>query len=154
MNKAFPIILITGAALYFWNKAKQGASELSVKITGGSFNKRDSERALYTKIYINLELLVNNAGSIQGTISGGRVEVFASNKLLGFIPAIPLINLGANSATKVTVPVAINTLALFTNVVDFINNIGKGKALSLTVRGVVNTNLGAITINEVVNVSL
>lgn len=154
MKSLLPIALLVGFLAYSYRKGKEGIENLSLKLAGGNFNKKESYKAFYTSVYVDLDLQVRNDGAIQGKILGGRLDLFVGSRFVAFVPSLPVVVVNANSSTDLVLPVGIKTLALFTTVNDLLSSIGKGKQIPLTIRGAVNTSYGVVNVNQVLNIAI
>jgi hypothetical protein len=147
-------LLIGGAAAYFLTQFKNFGKTLSIRIGSIRFNKQETARAAWMKIFADVNLVLNNQSTVQGSVKGGKIDVISNNKLLGTVDRISEVKIMAAGSTTIPLLIGINTLSIFPAISDLINLIGKGQSIKLQFKGVLITNFGNVDIDETVNFAL
>jgi hypothetical protein len=154
MNTLLKVGLLAGAAYYLANKLTDLHRKIGVKLGSISFNKTLTQGANFFKIFFNVNLSINNASALQGTIKGGSINLIINNRLLATVSNIQSFTIDANKSVNISLPVGINSLSLFSNILDVIALVKGGGSIVVNVKGDILTNLGTITINETKTVTV
>lgn len=148
MRKAIPIIILGAAGLYFYSQFKQFASGMAAKIGGVKFNLKESQKSLFTKIVLDVNINVSNPSRVQGIIQGAKIDALLGNRIVAVVNQTGNIPVAPSTTTTIPVQVAINTLAIVPAISNLIAIIGKGIAQTLIIKGELKTNFGVVSINE------
>lgn len=148
MNTLIKVGLLAGAAYYLANKLTDLDKKIAVKIGSISFNKTLTQGANFFKIFFNVNLSITNASALQGTIKGGTINLIINNRLLATVSNIQSFTIDANKSVNISLPVGINSLSLFSNILDVITLVKGGGSIVVNVKGDILTNVGTIIINE------
>lgn len=154
MNNLLKVGLLAGAAYYLASKLTDLDKKIGVKLGSISFNKTLTQGANFFKIFFNVNLSINNASSLQGTIKGGSINLIINNRLLATVSNIQSFTIDANKIVNISLPVGINSLSLFSNILDVIALVKGGGSIVVNVKGDILTNIGTITINETKTVTV
>jgi hypothetical protein len=148
MSTLLKVGLLAGAAYYLANKLTDLDKKIGVKLGSISFNKTLTQGANFFKIFFNVNLSINNASALQGTIKGGTINLIINNRLLATVSNIQSFTIDANKSVNISLPVGINSLSLFSNILDVIALVKGGGSIVVNVKGDILTNVGTIIINE------
>lgn len=154
MRKWLPFILIGGAAAYFANQMNLFKSGLAVRLGKISVNLPETRRALFSKLFLDVNVVIRNAANVQGRITGGKIDVMVNGKIVGSIGNIGATTIQAATETTVPLQVGINTVAIVPTIADLIKVLGKGLTQTVTITGNLITSLGTVTINETMKVKI
>lgn len=154
MKKLIPLILIGGAAAYFLSQFKQFGRSLAVRIGTIKFNKAETARSLWMKIFADVNLILVNDSKVQGILQGGKIDVISNGKLIGTVDRINQVSIQAAGSTTIPILIGINTLSIFPAISDLIALIGKNQSIKLQFKGFLNTNFGEVNIDESVSFQL
>jgi hypothetical protein len=148
MKKILPLLLIGAAGFFVYNQYQTFKTALKVRIGKVAFNLKETQRTLFTKIIIDLNLIVTNGSKLAGMVTGGKIDVYLQDKLIGTVSNIGAIRIEAAADTTIPVQVGIATLSLVNSISDLIKTVGKGLTQTVNVRGNILTSFGTLTINE------
>lgn len=148
MKKLFPFILIGGAAAYFLTQFRQFQSGLNVRLGTIKFNLKETQRAGFLRLIVDVNLILKNSSRLQGKVNGGRLDFLVGDRVVGTVSDIGSMLIQAAADTTVPVRVALNTLAIVPTINDLIILVGSGGTQTVTVRGNVFTSFGELTVNE------
>jgi len=136
------------AAIYFISQGGIFADQLKVKIQSVKFNLSESQRTLFSRLYLNIVLSMSNPSRVQGSIESIDVAMIYKGKMIGRATSGSKFNVNAQSTTLIPLLVFVNTLQLVPSISDLLKLIGKGVEQSVSVVGTIKTNLGIINIDE------
>ncbi len=142
-----PAILI-GAGLYFMNHFKDLKNKISAKIAKISFNKSESQASGFLKLVFNALIQVSNDSALQATVKGGSLNFIVNGKIVGAVTEVGKVFIEAGKFSLLPVTVKVNTLSILPSLNDIYQLINRNNSIVAEIRGVVNTNLGDIEINE------
>lgn len=154
-RKATTTAVIIGAAvvagffLYRAGAFKSFLKTYRVKLGSPSFNKSETASAWYTKVFINVPLLIDNPTSASGTVSAVKLDVGLNGKKVTEISKAGSADIKPNSTSTVNLLVGI-PVANVPGLVKIVTQGLKGSALNLTVSGAIDTSEGLINVNETV----
>lgn len=154
MKKLIPLVIIGAGLAYFYNQFNVFRTNLQVQFGTISFNLKETQRNLFAKIILNLNLIIKNPSRITGKITGGKLDVIVNGKIVGSVLNIGGTTINAGVDTIAPLQIAINTLAIFPTVSDLIKMVGKGGSQTLQVTGNLLTSFGEIKINEKINFTI
>lgn len=155
MDALVKLGLFGTAAYFIMSKLTDLDKKIGVKIDSVSFNKALTQQAGFLKLFINLNLSINNQSDLQGDIKGGNIYVYVKDKLLATVSNFNKVGIPARNSVRVSLPVGINTLSIVPTVTDIIKIISAGKgSITINIKGDILTSFGTVNINEVKTVSL
>jgi len=143
--------LLVGGAILAYILYRQGAfksfvSTYRLKLGSPSINTSETQQSYYSKLFVNLPLLVENNSSLSGKITGVKLDVLLNGVKAAAVSKSGEAVLAPNSTSTINLLVGIPTLsapALITNLIKGV----KGSGVVLSVQGAVDTNQGLINID-------
>lgn len=136
------------AAIYFISQGSTFAKELKVSIKSVKFNLSESQRSLFSRLYLDIVLSMSNPSRVQGSIDSIDVAMIYKGKMIGRATSSTKFSVNPQSSTTIPLLVYVNTLQLVPSISDLLKLIGKGVEQSVSIVGTIKTNLGNINIDE------
>lgn len=149
-----PAIIAGAAVLYYWRNLKGFLTTSTVTIPKIRFNKTETNKALYTKLVLDLYLEVKNPAAFQGTLKGVKLDLVVNGSNLGTVNSTNTQIIQPNGTTTVIVQGSVNSLQLLGNIANVYKAIRDKKDISFRVVGDVFTSFGTNRIDVVKSVSL
>jgi LEA14-like dessication related protein len=149
-----PVILAGGALFYYWRNLKGFLTTSTVTVAKVMFNKAETNKALYTKLVMDIYLEVKNPAAFQGTLKGVKLDLLVNNNSLGSVNSTTTQIIQPNGTTTVIVQGSVNSLQLLGNIANVYKAIRDKKAISFRVVGDVYTSFGTNKVDVYKLVSL
>lgn len=154
MKKILPLIGIAAAAAYFLNQSRQLKTSLRVSVGKILFNLKETQRALFSNLVLDVNLNIENSSKIQGKINGANLDFIIDNRKIGSVNNTSAIIINSSATTVFPVQVRLNTLSLFPSISDLIKKVGSGRPININIVGSVFTSFGEIVVNQKMSFSL
>lgn len=148
MKKLWPIAIIAALGIYFSQNLKSFFQSTSVQIGKITFNRKRSQGTVFTRLFFDVMIRVQNRSNIQGKINGGQLNFTYNDKLIATVNDIGSFALNAGGETVFPIGVAVQTLSLFPSIAQAIQTLKVGGQMKLRVTGEIITSVGNIKVDE------
>jgi hypothetical protein len=159
MSKSFKNTLITGGifiAVYLLNKYGAFQTFLktyTIRLGTPSFNQSESKKTWYSKLILNVPMLVNNPSELSGIITSVKIAVSVNGQKVADIDKMGEIKLSPHSSAAINLLIAIPTLSIPSIVENLVKG-AKDQSLNILLTGAIKTDQGLIDVNQSLNVKL
>ena len=154
-RKATTTAIILGAAaigafiLYKTGALKSFLKTYRVKLGKPSFNQSETAGSWYSKVFINVPLLLDNPTNLEGTVTAVKLDVGLNGKKVTEIQKSGTAQIKPNSVSTINLLVGIPVTSV-PGLVKIVTQGIKGTSINLTINGAIDTTEGLVNINETV----
>lgn len=139
--KLLPIAILTGLAYVFLNRKISAGQNLVIELNDIAIDLEATKRSLFTRIYYRVRLNLVNSESAAVNVQNIQLQAFSGSTNLGTLTAAQRFSVPGRSNKIVQLDAAISSFGLVTEIVRLIRD---ASPLSVTIKGVVDTDLGRI----------
>jgi hypothetical protein len=154
MRKILPFLALAGAAAYFFNQFNIFKAGLKARLGVVKFNLPDTRANGFFKIVLDVQVIISNPSKVQGKITGANIDVLLQDKLIANISKVGAFMINAGTDSTVIIKLQLPTLSLVDSIATLIRNLGTGLGQTVSIRGVINTNLGTVSVAEQIKFNL
>ena len=149
-----PVIIASGALFYYWRNIKGFITTSTVNVAKVVFNKKETNKALYTRFVMDIYLEIDNPSAFQGTLKGVKLDLLVNQNSLGTVNSTETQILQPNGKTTIIIQGSVNSLQLLGNIANVYKAIKDKKDIAFRVVGDVYTSFGTNRIDVLKLVSL
>jgi hypothetical protein len=156
MNKGLPVLIvgaIAAAGFFLYRNFMDFSKTYQVRVGRMKFNSRETLQALFSKIFVDVDLIVKNPTNFTGTVTAIKLNFIFNQRIIASIEKTTNTAISKQSDTVLPVTAGINTLSLFPSIDEAIKQVKSGKPINIQIIGTVLTNYGTVNLNNVATLS-
>jgi LEA14-like dessication related protein len=147
--KLLPIALISGLAYLYLNRKVFAGKNLVVEPNDIAIDTEKTRQSLFTRIYYRVRLNLVNSESAAVVVRNVQLQASSDGTDLGTLTAAGSFTVPARSSKIVQLDAAVSSFGLISTILNIVRN---GRAIQITVKGFVDTDLGRIPVEFVKSV--
>jgi len=146
-------ILIAGYLLAnYYITGKAFVKQKQIKLHSLKFNLAETQKALFTKLFFDVVIKINNPTEFAATVRSYSLNLFYNGQLLTQAQTTGSVKINPNANTPISFKAGISVLNLPYNVKDIVEKIKSRSPVNIQIIGEVQTTLGTYKFNEIQNV--
>jgi LEA14-like dessication related protein len=141
--------LIVGLGVFkYWDSLAAFGKNLAVRFKTISIDWSKTQSALFTTIYTNLTLFLDNPTDLEATITAINVDVSYQGKKIGNVYKTGTLTIGGKTTNEIKVSLGLNTLGLFSTIPAAITALTSNKPVKVDLSGYVSSSAGNYQFNQ------
>lgn len=144
--------VIGGILYYMYHNVNNFSNSLKFKFLNVGFDSSKTAQYYFTKIALNLNLELGNSSNLSLNINRFDVTADVNGLSVATATKTEKIFIAGQGKTNVSIPIMIDTFALFPTVADFLDAIKTKKSITAEIKGTAMTNVGNVDFKQTVKI--
>lgn len=142
------LLLAAAGGYYYYNQIKTAAASITGRIYGVSFDWLQTRNSLFTRIFFNVQILVNNPGAATMTVNAVNLNVYFNKNFLVSVNRTEPVTIPPGGGAKINLLAYVPTLSIFRDITAAYQSISNKEKITFDLIGGVTVPGGVIKINE------
>lgn len=158
MKQKTALIAVGAGALalvaYYYSGLFKTAKSLNVSIFGAKYDSKKTQNSVFTKIWFELKLKVDNPTDRPVTVNETLLDFYVNGNKVGEVRNYQKLSINPKVYSYLIIPTYLQTLSLFNLVSNFVAAVQKNEPLKVAVKGTIDIEGNKVNLDEAFNLDL